>query len=244
MAESNSSEPTADVRRRTEAWYENYARSKDDGRNDLLQNPGVLFQSLAFDIALVEALRRLPLDRKTARVLDVGCGSGASLLNFLRLGFSPENLVGVDILPARIDQAKARLPSLSLLCEDASRLSFPSESFDLVFESTMFVQITDDEVARRISQEMVRTLRPGGHLVLSDWRYSKPWNRHYAGLSKDRVRRLFAVGDATEWVTSVDGALLPPVGRFLSAYLPSAYFLVQRTLRPLVGQRTVVLKKR
>jgi len=87
-----------------------------------------------------------------AKVLDVGCGGG-SLINFLRLGFKPENLTGIDILEERILEAKRRFPNINFVHGDASHMAFPDETFDIVTESTMFVQLTDDALAHQISNE-------------------------------------------------------------------------------------------
>jgi hypothetical protein len=39
------------------------------------------------------------------------------------------------------------------------------------------------------------------------------------------------------------GALVPPVGRFLSSRLPGLYFAVQALMPPLVGQTTTILER-
>jgi hypothetical protein len=58
-----------------------------------------------------------------------------------------------------------------------------------------------------------------------------------------RIAALFDVGGSTSVIARERGALVPPVGRRLSRYLPSLYFLVQALLPPLVGQVTTVLRK-
>lgn len=75
-----------------ERLYDRYYEKYGADRNDLLNNPEVTFQTFAFDRANIRALQRMELDREKARVLDVGCGTGASLVQFIRLGFKPENL--------------------------------------------------------------------------------------------------------------------------------------------------------
>jgi 2-polyprenyl-3-methyl-5-hydroxy-6-metoxy-1,4-benzoquinol methylase len=60
----------------TRAWYDNYYEKKGVDRNDLLRNPEVLFQVLAFDASVISALRSIHLDRPSVRILDVGCEGG------------------------------------------------------------------------------------------------------------------------------------------------------------------------
>jgi len=51
------------------------------------------------------------------------------------------------------------------------------------------------------------------------------------------------VGSTTSVACRRYGALLPPLGRALSRYVPSLYFPVCRVFPFLVGQVTVVLRK-
>src|SRR5258708_1425268 len=156
-----------------EDWYRKYYAAKGADRNSLLHNPEVLYQSLAQEAALVRALQSIcPKDE--ARVLDVGCGSGGTLLTFLRLGFAQGNLYGIDFQEERIAVAKEKCPSIHFEHGDATKLEFASESFDLGHEATMFVHSVDEELSRKIAGEMLRVTRRGGHILLCDWRYSKP----------------------------------------------------------------------
>lgn len=223
--------------------FHNYYASKGDDRNDPLRNPGVLFQNLAFQKSEVEALRRLNVDKRTWKILDVGCGAGFSLQGLLGYGLEPELLYGIDILEDRIARGRRRMPSVHLTCGDATRMDYESACFDLVTESTMFIQITDESISRDIAREMLRVVKPGGYIVLTDWRYSFG-RAGYRALSGKRIRRLFAVGTSTSVVYKTHGALIPVVGRALSRYGSSLYFLTSRLLPFLVGQMTVVLRKK
>ena len=235
--------PASCVEEETRQWYADYYQKHGTDRNDLLTNPEVLFQTFAFDTANIRALQRLPLDRQQAKVLDVGCGSGASLLSFLRLGFRSRNLAGVDINPDRIDIGLEEFPNMDLRCESAADLSFETDSFDLVSESTMFIQLTDEKLAKEIATEMVRVAKPGGFLLLTDWRYGKPRNPDYLAVTPTRIAKLFNVGLDTSFVSSDRGALIPPIGRTLSRWSPSLYFAIQSMLPIAVGQTTTVLRK-
>jgi SAM-dependent methyltransferase len=226
-----------------ENWYRAYYAAKGVERNSLLQNPEVLYQSLAQEAALVRALQSTHPNQETARVLDVGCGDGTTLLAILRLGFAAGNLHGIDFQEERIARAKEKCPSIHFEHGDATKLEFASETFDLVHEATMFIHSVDDELSRKIAREMVRVTKPGGHILLCDWRYAKPGSTAHCALTQKRIARLFEVGVRTSGCGVFAGPLLPPIGRFLSRRLPSAYFLVSALLPFLVGQATTVLRK-
>jgi ubiquinone/menaquinone biosynthesis C-methylase UbiE len=193
--------------------------------------------------ANIRALQRTNLDRNAARVLDVGCGSGAGIFQFLRLGFKPQLISGVDLSEVRIADSKVTLPTVDLRCESGDATSFSDGEFDIVFEGTMFVLLPSEEMARGIAREMIRVTKPGGYIMLVDWRYSKPGSDVYRAMTPKRIAGLFDVGGATRLITRERGALVPPVGRFLSRRLPSLYFLVQALLPPAVGQMTTLLQK-
>lgn len=228
---------------KTRDWYRRYYEKKGVDRNDLLCNPEVLFQALAFDASVISALRSIHPDRVSIRILDVGCGTGDSILNFLKVGFDASRIYGIDILEELISVGRARFPNVNLTCEDASNMKFTDASFDLVFEGTMFVQISDESVARKIADEMLRVTKLHGFIVLADWRWPKPGDTNYKALSMKRIVKLFHVGTQSRILGVHKGALIPPIGRFLSSRLPFAYFSIAFILPFLVGQVTTVLKK-
>ncbi|MBN2579210.1 MAG: class I SAM-dependent methyltransferase [Pirellulales bacterium] len=227
----------------TQQWYEDYYRKKGADRNDLRTNRGVLFQTLASEASLVRAAAAIRHDPAAALVLDVGCGGGGDLFQLLRLGYQPENIVGIDILTERLDKAKLLYPQMRFIQGDASRMDFADDSFDLLFESGMFATLPDDALSAAIAREMVRVCKTGGYLLLVDWRTPKPSDPNYKALSRRRLAELFAVGRGVEIVKICRGALVPPLGRFLSRWLPSAYFATAAVFPFLVGQVSYVLKK-
>jgi hypothetical protein len=123
-------------------------------------------------------------------------------------------------------------------------MQYQDNTLDLVLESTMFVQITHEPLAAKIANEMLRVAKIGGYVLLVDWRYSMPNDARYRALSKRRICRLFHVGLRSTFVGTYRGALIPPLGRFLSKRAPFLYFLVCWTLPFLVGQVTTVLQKK
>jgi SAM-dependent methyltransferase len=221
----------------TRRWYESvYARS-GTLRNDLLQNPEVTFQVLANEAAFIAAIRATGIDPSKAVALDVGCGSGNSMLTLLRLGFSSKRLHGLDILPERLWHGKEVLPCVNFAMSDATAMCYDESTFDIVMESGMFATIDDDQLAGRIADEMLRVCKPGAVLLLGDWRFVRP-GLGYRALNRDRVRRLFKRRPVGRW----NGALVPPIGRALSARAPWAYFTVQAMAPLLVGFQVTALR--
>ena len=100
-----------ELSQKTQDWYKDYYQKKGQYRNDLMTNPEVLFQHLAFEYAIISALRKATnLNRKSSKILDVGCGDGGSLARFIQWGFSPDNLYGIDIIRERINEAQKKIP--------------------------------------------------------------------------------------------------------------------------------------
>ena len=227
----------------TREWYKNYYQEKKDFRNSLLYNPEVLFQLFAFRSSIISALKSIGSDSLSNKILDVGCGEGKNIYLFLELGFTPSNIYGVDILPEKIQVVKEKLPNINWICADASKMKFEDNKFDIVFESTMFIQLTNNNLSEKIAEEMIRVTKSGGYIILCDWRYSWLGNKNYNALTKKRIMKLFNVGTQMQVYRIHKGALIPPIGRFLSKYFSPLYFIISFLFPFLVGQTVTVLKK-
>ena len=227
----------------TRQWYSRYYSQSGADRNDLRTNRGVLFQTIAMEASFVRAIGRVDHDGEAAKVLDVGCGGGGDIYQLTRVGYDPCNITGVDILEEHLDRARSLYPQVEFVHCDASSMDFADGSFDLCFSSGMFATLPDDTLSASIASEMVRVCKPGGWLLIVDWWTPKPRDPNYKALTKRRMRELFKVGSDTRVVGIYRGALIPPVGRFLSARLPALYFLTAAVFPFLVGQVAYLLRK-
>jgi SAM-dependent methyltransferase len=155
-------------------------------------------------------------------VLEIGCGSGSNLLQFLRLGFAPENLVGNELLADRAAIARRRLPEATpILVGDAAELALEDGSFDVVFQSTVFTSLLDDDFQRRLADRMWALAKPGGGVLWYDFLYDNPRNPDVRGVPIRRVRELFPDGPLKCWRLT----LAPPISRRVTRLHPSLYTL-------------------
>lgn len=106
------------------------------------------------------------------RVLDVGCGPGY-LTRMLAEAVGPEGAAtGIDAAPENTEYAnrKARsLPNCRFQPGTAESLDFPDGGFDLVVSSLVMHHLPEDARLQSV-REMRRVLRPGGTLLLADFR--------------------------------------------------------------------------
>ena len=112
-----------------------------------------------------ELVRRafLPLGE---RVLDVGCGEGATLFH---LG-APAGAVGVDLFEPKLAFARERLPGCRFVPASVEALPFDAGAFDHVIVRDVVHHL--DEPSRLV-EECHRVLSPGGRIdVLEPCRYN------------------------------------------------------------------------
>ena len=141
-------------------------------------------------LALLRQYECMPLNEKT--ILDVGCGSGTWMQQFIRWGARPENLTGIDLLGDRISRARQALPaSVRLELGNAAAQPFAAESFDIVLQSTMFTSVLDRGIRHQIASEMLRVLKPDGFILWYDFLVNNPSNPDVQGVSKREISTLF-----------------------------------------------------
>lgn len=103
------------------------------------------------------------------RLLDLGCGTGRTTIPLYQQG---QDVVGVDISPAMIENAQLIAKEKSLLIDyrvgDATNLDFPDHSFDYIFFSNQgWTFISPANERQKAMDEMARVLKPGGTLIFT-----------------------------------------------------------------------------
>jgi phosphatidylethanolamine/phosphatidyl-N-methylethanolamine N-methyltransferase len=152
-------------------------------------------------------------ERVGGRILDVGIGTGISLLDFS--GRNP--IVGVDISEPMLRRARQRVSEErldhveALAVMDAQRLGFADASFDVLLAQFVITAVPNPDATL---DEFVRVTKPGGEIILVNhigaesgprhafercfaplarrlgWRPEFPWTRIADWIGRTRAVRL------------------------------------------------------
>lgn len=140
------------------------------------------------------AAMHLPAPKGTARLLEIGSGSGVALARMQALGWQVE---GVEVDPQAVKAAEAR--GVKVHEGDVFKPGFAEATFDAVASMHVFEHLYDPV---RVLRECYRILKPGGRLVVltpnvesvgHTW-YGRAWigldaPRHLNLFSRDALQR-------------------------------------------------------
>ncbi len=107
------------------------------------------------------------------QVLDVGCGTGTLAMKVVPRVGTTGRVFGIDpgtqqIARARLKAARNSLP-VEFQVGVIEQLNFPDQSFDVVM-STIMMHHLSDSLKRQGLAEIYRVLKPGGRLVIADFK--------------------------------------------------------------------------
>lgn len=114
------------------------------------------------------------------RVLELGCGTGATLISLASQNI-PE-IYGVDISASQIEIAQERVQYCSLedkihlnLLNQTGNLNFSDDSFDIVYAESVLAILTDGDLINMM-KEVKRVLKPNGIFLSNDaiWKIGVP----------------------------------------------------------------------
>jgi ubiquinone/menaquinone biosynthesis C-methylase UbiE len=190
-------------------------RQKDDIRYSYF-SMGNLFMMQEREQRLLALLKRNDLaPLHTKKILEVGCGTGYWLREFIKWGARPENITGIDLLVDRVAEARYLCPeAVRIVYGNAVELACPDATFDLVVQSTVFTSILDTSMKQQIASEMLRVVKDDGHILWYDYHVNNPWNPDVRGVKRREIFQLFPGCRITlQRIT-----LAPPLVRLLAPY--------------------------
>ncbi|MEV0827817.1 class I SAM-dependent methyltransferase [Nonomuraea rubra] len=131
--------------------------------------------------------------RGDERLLDLGCGRGAVLLLAAAL-LDKGRATGVDL--GRTDavtranaEAEGVADRVELVTGDLRDLPFGDEAFDVVVSSQALHDLRTAEGREQAVREAYRVLRPGGLMLIADFRHTPAYEETLRGLGVVDVRR-------------------------------------------------------
>jgi ubiquinone/menaquinone biosynthesis C-methylase UbiE len=173
---------------------------------------------------LREALLQTPGGARSARLLDIACGTGAFLAEVKR-NYPRLAVTGIDLSAPYLDVARRRLASWSrvaLIEANAEALPLAAASVDIVSCVYLFHELPR-RARKAVAGEIRRVLKPGGKLVyidslqtgdepdydaMLDWFPVAFHEPYYASYLKEDLARLFGpelqpVGETPAYLSKV-----------------------------------------
>jgi ubiquinone/menaquinone biosynthesis C-methylase UbiE len=192
-----------------------YARRRQQGRDRRASwsEPAHVYAAQDRERRVLASLARVGVRLPVARVLEVGCGTGAWIRDLVKWGVPPEHIWAVDLLSDAIAETRHRCAaSVHVERCSAASLPFPAGSFDLVLQATMFTSIVEPTVRRAVAAEMLRVLAANGSILWYDFHFKSPWNQDVRAVRRTEITDLFPGCRITLQRVS----LAPPLSRWIA----------------------------
>ena len=129
--------------------------------------------------------------RSGAKVLDIACGTGVLVPDYIRRGVS--SVVGVDISPVMIEIATSKFDrkDVSFVCADAETACF-GKDFDCIVIYNALPHFSDVE---RLLANLCPMLKKGGILTVAHGMSRDKVNSHHNGCSDKVSSGLVSAGE-------------------------------------------------
>lgn len=140
------------------AYTQKYYLTECDGYQQFTHTQGEsLPRRLGYPLAIANP-------RAEQRVLDLGCGRGELAWHCARRG---AQVWGLDYAPEalKLTRQLAPMPNLAFQQANSQTLPFGTAQFDIIFMLDVVEHLTPHQLNRTL-QEVNRTLKPGGQLVI------------------------------------------------------------------------------
>jgi len=158
---------------------------------------------------LKEALALYFDDYSSLKMLEIGAGHGTNAYLFEELGLTLGNISFNELREERLREIHANFPNNKVYAGDAIEVKFP-ETYDIVFQSTVFTSILNDSDRKALAAKMWKLLNPGGIIIWYDFIFNNPKNPDVRKVTIQDVNVLFNKSKRSNlWRIT----LAPPIGR-------------------------------
>ena len=169
--------------------------------------------------ALTDLLHKWQIDLSGAAVLDAGSGVGFYVAFFQSLG--AREVVGLDIAEASIHHLQSRFPGYAFYEADIGSPHIPLDrQFDFVCAISVLYHLTDDIRFENALQNLARSTKLGGCLVVSDQFVTRRFSPRHV-----RFRSLNSYADRLK-ASGMEVVDVAPI-----------YYLMNRVFVPVLGPR-------
>ncbi len=165
------------------------------------------------------------------KVLELGTGTGGTATLLAKQGAS---VVGIDLLPFRLKEAKERanrhkvFDAVDFSLMDATQLAFQDNTFDFIISKSVLVFTEHSETAK----ECYRVLKPGGKAIFMEnmrnhplvWLYRKLFLKYSRGLRYFAIPDIEAIGQHFEEMEHREFHLLSLGALFWKRIIPIPFF--------------------
>lgn len=101
------------------------------------------------------------------RILDVGCGTGADVINFKKMFGRDAEVIGIDVVKLQIELAREKIKQNAVWADarwyDGENIPFTDNYFDAIYTSDVLGHVSN---VPQWLRELHRVLRPGGALAM------------------------------------------------------------------------------
>lgn len=161
-----------------------------------------------------EIIKLFEAGKLHGHILDIGCGTGCNAIYLAERGCT---VTGFDLVPAAIEQAKARLGNrpLPVTLLTASALELPDwpAPFDCAIDAGVF-HVFNDKDRHRYRENIYRSLKPGAKLYLICFSEHQPGTDGPRRVTQQEIRNTFQQG----WhVESIEPAIYQTQPQFHGA---------------------------
>lgn len=146
-----------------------------------------------------------------SKVLEIGCGNGKNMLYRDDLIFT-----GIDISKTQFEICKRK--NLDVHIADMTNLPFDNDTYDYQICIATYHHLDNDKDRKKALEEMYRTLKPGGKVLITVWAMEQeehsrfnfkstdelvPWTYKYDGNTYLRYYHIYKKGDLEKEITKL-----------------------------------------